>query len=97
LKAPHVPKEATMKKTVLQAIAVSAAMSGAMWLGVGTASAVQPTQGSEFETGTCTTITGHGTNATETTDPGQCDSANNPNQGLDNQGGTNTGHGFVQD
>jgi uncharacterized low-complexity protein len=85
-----------MKKTVVQAIAVSAAMSGAMWLGVGTAWAVKPTQGSTFETGTCTTTTGHGSNATETTDNGNCGSADNPNKGG-TQGGTNTGHGFVPD
>jgi uncharacterized low-complexity protein len=91
-----VPKEATMKKTVVQAIAVSAAMSGAMWLGVGPAWAVKPAQGSEFETGTCTTTTGHGSNAIQETDNGNCGSADNPNKGG-SQGGTNTGHGFVPD
>ena len=60
----------------------------------GAASAVKPTQGSTFETGTCTTTTGHGSNATQTTDNGACTSADNPNQGG-TQSGTNTGHGFV--
>jgi hypothetical protein len=54
------------------------------------AGAVKPSQGSTFETGTCTTTTGHGSNAIQTTDTGNCNSADNPNQG-----GTNTGHGFV--
>jgi hypothetical protein len=57
------------------------------------AGAVKPPQGS-FETGTCTTTTGHGSNAVTTTDPGNCGSANNPNVGIDCSG-WNTGHGFV--
>jgi hypothetical protein len=56
--------------------------------------AVKPTQGSTFDTGTCTTTSGHGSNATQTTDTGNCNSADNPNQGG-TSGGTNTGHGFV--
>jgi hypothetical protein len=55
--------------------------------------AVKPSQGSEFETGTCTTATGHGSNATFETDHGQCNSADNPNNG-DSGDGWNTGHGF---
>jgi hypothetical protein len=58
--------------------------------------AVKPSQGSTFDTGTCTTTTGHGSNATQTTDPGACTSADNPNQGGNNDG-INTGHGFVSD
>jgi hypothetical protein len=58
------------------------------------AGAVKPAQGSEFETGTCTTTTGHGSNATQTTDNGNCSSADNPNKGGTTDG-TNTGHGFV--
>ena len=58
------------------------------------AGAVKPSQGSTFESGTCTTTTGHGSNAVQTSDPGNCNSANNPNQGG-TTGGTNTGHGFV--
>jgi hypothetical protein len=58
------------------------------------AGAVKPPQGSEFETGTCTTTTGHGRNAEQTTDNGNCDSADNPNKGGTTEG-TNTGHGFV--
>jgi hypothetical protein len=56
--------------------------------------AVKPAQGSTFSTGTCTTTSGHGSNATQTTDTGNCTSADNPNQGG-TTGGTNTGHGFV--
>jgi len=63
-------------------------------LGMGAANAVKPSQGSSFSTGTCTTTTGHGSKATQTTDPGSCKSADNPNQGG-STGGTNTGHGFV--
>jgi hypothetical protein len=58
------------------------------------AHAVKPAQGSTFETGTCTTTTGHGSNATQTTDNGNCNSADNPNKGG-TSGGINTGHGFV--
>jgi hypothetical protein len=58
------------------------------------AGAVKPPQGSTFETGTCATTTGHGSNAIQTTDNGNCNSADNPNQGG-TTGGTNTGHGFV--
>jgi hypothetical protein len=64
-----------------------------VWLAA-PAGAVKPSQGSTFETGTCTTTSGHGSNATQTTDNGNCTSADNPNQGGTN-GGTNTGHGFV--
>jgi len=55
---------------------------------------VKPSQGSTFSTGTCTTTSGHGSNATQTTDNGSCTSADNPNQGGTTSG-TNTGHGFV--
>jgi hypothetical protein len=58
------------------------------------AGAVKPSQGSTFETGTCTTTTGHGSNAVQTTDNGNCTSADNPNRGGTDSG-TNTGHGFV--
>ena len=58
------------------------------------AGAVKPSQGSTFDSGTCTTTTGHGSNATQTTDTGNCNSADNPNQGGTTDG-TNTGHGFV--
>jgi len=58
------------------------------------AGAVKPAQGSTFQTGTCTTTTGHGSNATQTTDTGNCGSAENPNKGGTSEG-TNTGHGFV--
>jgi hypothetical protein len=64
-----------------------AGMSAPAW-------AVKPAQGSTFETGTCTTTTGHGSNTVQTTDNGNCGSADNPNQGG-TSGGTNTGHGFV--
>jgi hypothetical protein len=60
------------------------------------AAAVKPSQGSTFEQGTCTTTSGHGSKATQTSDPGNCQSADNPNQGGF-QTGTNTGHGFVAD
>jgi hypothetical protein len=60
------------------------------------AGAVKPSQGSTFENGTCTTTTGHGSNATQTTDLGNCTSADNPNKGGTTTG-TNTGHGFVPD
>jgi hypothetical protein len=56
--------------------------------------AVKPAQGSTFETGTCTTTSGHGSNAVQTTDNGNCTSADNPNKGGTDPG-TNTGHGFV--
>ena len=64
-----------------------------VWLAA-PAGAVKPSQGSTFETGTCTTTSGHGSNATQTTDNGNCTSADNPTKGGTN-GGTNTGHGFV--
>jgi len=64
--------------------------------GAGTAHAVKPTQGSTFEQGECTTTSGHGSNAVQTSDNGNCDSADNPNKGANNTG-TNTGHGFVED
>ncbi len=64
-----------------------------VWLAA-PAGAVKPSQGSTFDTGTCTTTSGHGSNATQTTDNGNCTSADNPTKGGTN-GGTNTGHGFV--
>jgi hypothetical protein len=72
--------------TVLTALSVPALAAPAY--------AVKPAQGSTFDTGTCTTTSGHGSNATQTTDTGNCTSADNPNQGG-TSGGTNTGHGFV--
>jgi hypothetical protein len=69
--------------------------ASAVWLAA-PAGAVKPSQGSTFETGTCTTTTGHGSNAVQTTDTGSCKSADNPNQGGTDTG-TNTGHGFVSD
>jgi len=68
--------------------------AGALALVASPAGAVKPSQGSTFETGTCTTTSGHGSNATQTTDNGNCSSADNPNQGG-TSGGINTGHGFV--
>ena len=83
----------------LRRIASTAVVAGGL-LGItvfaGTAGAVKPSQGSTFETGTCTTTSGHGSNATQTTDNGNCTSADNPTKGGTN-GGTNTGHGFVSD
>ena len=67
--------------------------ASAVWLAA-PAGAVKPSQGSTFETGTCTTTSGHGSNATQTTDNGNCTSADNPKKGGNNTG-TNTGHGFV--
>jgi hypothetical protein len=69
--------------------------ASAVWLAA-PAGAVKPSQGSTFETGTCTTTSGHGSNAVQTTDNGNCGSADNPNKGGTNTG-TNTGHGFVPD
>jgi hypothetical protein len=69
---------------------------GAMFMvavGTGPAFADKPAEGSSFETGTCTTVTGHGSNATFTTDTGACTSADNPNKGGSGSG-WNTGHGF---
>jgi hypothetical protein len=63
-------------------------------LGGGAALAKKPSQGSTFTPGTCTTTSGHGSNAIQLTDPGNCKSADNPNQG-DEEEGINTGHGFV--
>ena len=60
------------------------------------AGAVKPSQGSEFDKGTCTTTTGHGSNGVQTTDNGNCNSADNPNKGGTDTG-HNTGHGFVPD
>jgi hypothetical protein len=61
---------------------------------VSPAGAVKPPQGDEFTPGTCTTTTGHGSNAEQTTDNGQCGSADNPNKGTEDDG-INSGHGFV--
>jgi hypothetical protein len=58
------------------------------------AGAVKPPQGDEFTPGTCTTTTGHGSNAVQETDPGQCGSADNDNKHTEDDG-INTGHGFV--
>ena len=80
-------------KKVSASLALLVVFSG---LGAGTASAVKPAQGSTFTPGTCTTTTGHGTNATQETDPGQCTSADNDTKHT-NTPGTNTGHGFVAD
>jgi len=81
-----------MLKRILLGVGVVAGIVG---LTAGPSWAVKPSQGSTFDTGTCTTTTGHGSNATQTTDNGACTSADNPNQGG-TTGGTNTGHGFVQ-
>jgi hypothetical protein len=78
------------KRIVVSSVAVLL-FSG---LGMGAANAVKPAQGDVFTPGTCTTTTGHGSNATQTTDTGSCTSADNPNQGGTTEG-TNTGHGFV--
>jgi len=79
----------------MRKILVTACLAlGAFALAAGPAGAVKPSQGSTFETGTCTTTSGHGSNATQTTDNGNCTSADNPNQGG-TSGGINTGHGFV--
>jgi hypothetical protein len=78
-----------VKKFVAATIVV-----GALAVGAAPAYAVKPAQGSTFSTGTCTTTSGHGSNATQTTDTGNCNSADNPNQGGTTSG-TNTGHGFV--
>ncbi|HLM04560.1 MAG TPA: hypothetical protein VK402_05145 [Blastococcus sp.] len=72
-------------------IAASVLAIGA--LGLAPASAEKPSQGSTFDTGTCTTTTGHGSNAVETTDNGACTSADNPNKGTRDDG-INTGQGF---
>jgi len=79
------------KKRIAAAVAVALGLS---LTSVAQAGAVKPSQGSTFETGTCTTTSGHGSNAVQTTDTGNCGSADNPNQGGAT-GGTNTGHGFV--
>lgn len=81
-----VKKKLAITTLVLSTLGVLAATSPA--------GAVKPAQGSEFETGTCTTTTGHGSNAIQITDTGNCGSADNPNQGGTTPG-TNTGHGFV--
>ncbi len=80
-----------MRKKILLASAVASLSLGAL---AAPAYAVKPAQGSTFSTGTCTTTSGHGSNATQTTDTGNCNSADNPNQGGTTSG-TNTGHGFV--
>ena len=80
-----------MRKKLLLAAALTSLSLPAL---ASPAYAVKPAQGSTFETGTCTTTTGHGSNATQTTDTGNCNSADNPNQGG-TSGGINTGHGFV--
>ena len=81
-----------VQKRALAVLAAAALFSG---FGLGTAQAVKPQQGSEFDRGTCTTTTGHGANATQSTDQGQCEtSADNPNKGKDNEPGINTGQGF---
>ena len=85
----------SIRRVVAAAGLVASLGASTVWLAV-PAGAVKPTQGSTFETGTCTTTTGHGSNAIETTDNGNCDSADNPNKGGSNTG-TNTGHGFVSD
>jgi hypothetical protein len=79
-----------LKRTLATTAAVFALTVASM----APAYAVKPSQGSTFDTGTCTTTSGHGSNATQTTDNGNCGSADNPNQGG-TTGGTNTGHGFV--
>ena len=79
-----------LKRTLATTAAVFALTVASM----APAYAVKPSQGSTFDTGTCTTTSGHGSNATQTTDNGNCSSADNPNQGGTTDG-TNTGHGFV--
>ena len=81
-------------RRVVAAVGLVASLgASSVWLAA-PAGAVKPSQGSTFETGTCTTTSGHGSNATQTADNGNCSSADNPNQGG-TSGGTNTGHGFV--
>src|SRR4051812_5192506 len=79
------------KKRMAAAFAVVVGLS---LTSVAQAGAVKPAQGSTFTPGTCTTTSGHGSNATQTTDNGSCGSADNPNKGGTTSG-TNTGHGFV--
>jgi hypothetical protein len=81
-----VKKRLAIVTLVLSTLGVLAATSPA--------GAVKPPQGDEFTPGTCTTTTGHGSNAVQTTDNGQCGSADNPNKGTEDDG-INTGHGFV--
>jgi len=81
-------------RRVVAAVGLVASLGASAMLSAAPAGAVKPSQGSTFDTGTCTTTTGHGSNATQTTDNGNCTSADNPNQGG-TTGGTNTGHGFV--
>lgn len=79
---------------IKRTLATGAAVVALTMLSMAPAYGVKPTQGSSFDTGTCTTTSGHGSNATQTTDNGNCTSADNPNQGGTSDG-TNTGHGFV--
>ena len=80
-----------MKRRVVAIIFGLAVLSAA---GAATAEAVKPLQGSVFDRGECTTTSGHGSNATQESDTGNCKSADNPNKG-DEEEGINTGHGFV--
>ena len=81
-------------RRLIAAAGVAASLGGSAVLFAAPAGAVKPSQGSTFETGTCTTTSGHGSNATQTTDNGNCTSADNPKKGGTDSG-TNTGHGFV--
>jgi hypothetical protein len=83
----------TIRRIVATVGLVGSLGASTVWLAA-PAGAVKPSQGSTFETGTCTTTTGHGSNAIQTTDNGNCTSADNPNKGGSDPG-TNTGHGFV--
>lgn len=79
---------------IKRTLATAAAVVALTVVSMAPAYGVKPSQGSTFDTGTCTTTSGHGSNATQTTDTGNCDSADNQNKGG-TSGGTNTGHGFV--
>ena len=83
----------TIRRIIATVGLVGSLGASTVWLAA-PAGAVKPSQGSTFDTGTCTTTSGHGSNATQTTDNGNCTSADNPNKGGTNSG-TNTGHGFV--
>jgi hypothetical protein len=84
-----------LRRVIASVGLVASLGASTVWLAA-PAGAVKPSQGSTFETGTCTTTTGHGSNATQTTDNGACTSADNPNKGGTTNG-TNTGHGFVSE
>ena len=80
-------------KVLRRTITVRATTAMLTGLGAGAANAVKPAQGDEFTPGTCTTTTGQGANAVQTTDPGQCGSADNQKKHTE-EDGINTGGGF---